>query len=139
MAKHHWSYDETGPNYWSEEYSACGGKAQSPINIQTSKVTKVFYFGKSEILLCVRFISFSKCSNWRQISKLASNFGCLFTFCYSAWANLLKTKLQTCNLQTGQSISYKYVNQFWLNLPHSNSKKLINIQSLTTISIFNGN
>ena len=41
LAKQHWSYDETGPNYWSEEYSACGGKAQSPINIQTYKVTKV--------------------------------------------------------------------------------------------------
>ena len=35
----------------------------------------------------VRFISFLKCSNWRQISKLLSNFGCLFTFCYFAWAN----------------------------------------------------
>ena len=42
MAEHHWSYDKTGPNYWPEEYSACGGKAQSPINIQTSKVTKVW-------------------------------------------------------------------------------------------------
>ena len=60
----------------------------------------------------VRFMSYSKCYNWRGISKLSSNFGCLFTFCYSAGANLLKTKLQTCNLQTGQSISYKYVNQF---------------------------
>ena len=28
----------------------------------------------------VRFISYSKCSNWRRISKLSSNFGCLFTF-----------------------------------------------------------
>ena len=35
----------------------------------------------------VWFISYSKCSNWRQISKLSLNFGCLFTFCYSAWAN----------------------------------------------------
>ena len=35
----------------------------------------------------VWFISYSKCSIWRQISKLLSNFGCLFTFCYSAWAN----------------------------------------------------
>ena len=51
------------------------------------------------------------------------NFGCLFTFYYSAWANQIKTKLQSCNLKTGQSISYKYVNQFWLNLPHPNSKK----------------
>ena len=36
----------------------------------------------------------------------------IFTFCYSAGANLLKTKLQTCNLQTGLFISYKYVDQF---------------------------
>ena len=34
------------------------------------------------------------------------------TFGSSAWANLIKVKLQTCNLQTGQSTSYKYVNQF---------------------------
>ena len=33
------------------------------------------------------------------ISQLVSNFGCLFTFCYSARTNSLKTKLQTCNLQ----------------------------------------
>ena len=67
--------------------------------------------------------SYSKCFNWRQISKLSSTFGCLFTFCYSAWATLIKTKLQNCNWQTGQFISYKYVNQFWLNLPHPNGKK----------------
>jgi hypothetical protein len=47
-------------------------------------------------------MSYLKRSNWHQISKLASNFGCLFTFCYSAWANLIQTKLQTCNLQTDQ-------------------------------------
>ena len=29
----------------------------------------------------------------------------VLTFCYSAEANILKTKLQTCNLQTGQSTS----------------------------------
>ena len=37
-------------------------------------------------------------------------------FFYSAWAYSIKTKLQTCNLQTGQSISYKCVNQFLLKL-----------------------
>ena len=58
----------------------------------------------------------------KRISKLSWNFGCLFTFCYSAWANLIKTKLQSCNLQTGQSRSYKHVNQFLYNLPHLNSK-----------------
>ena len=67
-------------------------------------------------------ISHSKYSNWHWISKLSSNFGCLFTLCYSARANSIKTKLQTCNLQTGQSIRNKYVNQFWLNLLHPNRK-----------------
>ena len=56
------------------------------------------------VFVFVRFMSYSKHSNWRWILKLKSNFGCLFTFCYSAGANLLKTKLQTCNLQIGQSI-----------------------------------
>ena len=47
--------------------------------------------------------------------KIVVKLGCLFTFCYSAWANLLKTKWQTYNLQTGQSISYKYVISFdWI-------------------------
>ena len=75
------------------------------------------------ILYMSRFMSYLQCSNWRQILKLSSNIGCLFTFCYSAWANLLETKLQTCNLQTGQSISCKYVNKFWSNLLHPNRKK----------------
>ena len=44
-----------------------------------------------------------KYQNWHR------NFACLFTFYCSSYANLLQTKLQTCNLQTGQSISYKYV------------------------------
>ena len=48
----------------------------------------------------------------------------LFIFC---WRKLNQTRLQTCNLQTGQSITYKYVNQFWLNLPHPNSKKTVKV------------
>ena len=59
----------------------------------------------------VRFMSYSKCSDWCWILKLALNFGCLFTFYYSAGTNLLKTKLHACKLQTGQSISYTCVNQ----------------------------
>ena len=35
-------------------------------------------------------ISYSKCSNWHQILKLLSNFGCLFTFCYLDRANSIK-------------------------------------------------
>ena len=65
-------------------------------------------------------MSYLRCSNWCQISILVSNFGCLFTFCYSSGTNLSKTSLQTCNLQTGQSINYKYVHQFSLNLQKVN-------------------
>ena len=50
-------------------------------------------------------------ADWYWILKLALNFGCLFTSYYSAGTNLLKTKLHACKLQTGQSISYKCVNQ----------------------------
>ena len=56
--------------------------------------------------LWLMFISYLKCYNLHRISKLAYHFGCLFTFCYSARVDLLKTKLQTRNSQTGQSISY---------------------------------
>ena len=59
-----------------------------------------------------RVISYSKCSNWRQISKLSLNFGCLFTFCYLDGANSIKTDLHICNLWTGQFVSYKSVIQF---------------------------
>ena len=46
----------------------------------------------------VRLMSYLKCSNWCQISKLLSNFGCLFTFCYLDGANSIKTGLHICNL-----------------------------------------
>ena len=39
------------------------------------------------LLTYVRFISYSKCSNWLRIWKLSSNFGCFFTVSYSAWTN----------------------------------------------------
>ena len=32
------------------------------------------------LLSYVRFISYSKCFNWRRISTLSLSFGCLFTF-----------------------------------------------------------
>ena len=57
----------------------------------------------------VQFMSYSKCSNWHLISKLSSNFGCLFTFCYLDGANSIKTDLHVCNLWTGQFVSYKSV------------------------------
>ena len=46
----------------------------------------------------VRFISYSKSPNWCRISKLLSNFGCLFTFCYLDGANSIKTYIHICNL-----------------------------------------
>ena len=55
---------------------------------------------KVGFLTYVRFILYSKCS----ISKLFSNFCCLFTFCYLDGANSIKTGLRTCNLWTGQSV-----------------------------------
>ena len=50
----------------------------------------------------VQFILYSQCSSWRQILKLLSYFGCIFTFCYLDGANSIKTDLHICNLWTGQ-------------------------------------
>ena len=57
----------------------------------------------------VRFISYSRCSIWRRISKLSSNFGCLFTFCYLDGANSIKTDLHISNLWIGWFVSYMSV------------------------------
>ena len=57
----------------------------------------------------VRFISYSKCSNWRLISKLSSNSKCLFAFSYLDGANSIKTDLYICTLWTGQFVNYKPV------------------------------
>jgi len=84
-------------------------------------------------------ISYLKCSDWSRISKLLLNFGCLFTSCYFDRAKSIKTNLQTCNLYTVQFISYKSIKQFWLTLPYPNSKTWVNIQSSTTVSIFDSN
>ena len=48
------------------------------------------------LLTNVRFISYLK---WRQISKLSSNFRCLFTFCYLDGANSIKTDLHICTYE----------------------------------------
>ena len=45
----------------------------------------------------VGFMSYSKCSNWRKISKWLSNIECLFTFCYLDEANSINTNLNICN------------------------------------------
>ena len=65
---------------------------------------------ENEIKSNVWFMSYSKCSNWRRISKLWLDFGCLFTFCYLDMANSIKTDLlHICNLWTGQFVSCKSV------------------------------
>ena len=66
------------------------------------------FLGKP-VFLFFRFMSYSKCSNCRRISKLSWNFGCLFTFSYLDGANSIKTDLHICNLWTGQFVSYKSV------------------------------
>ena len=43
-------------------------------------------------------------------------------FCHSGRENSIKTNLETCNLWTGQYVSFKSVNLFWLNLPHQKGK-----------------
>lgn len=32
-----WNYDSDGPDKWPEEFQACGGSLQSPINLVTSQ------------------------------------------------------------------------------------------------------
>ena len=76
-------------------------------NILTVQKRLLPKFENSQIK--VRFMSYSKCFNFRQILKLSSNFGCLFTFCYLDGANSIKTDLHVCNLWTGQFVSYKSV------------------------------
>ena len=52
----------------------------------SAKVTRCWslhtYILLSEFVFYALIISYLKCSNWRQILKLLSNFGCLFRFCY---------------------------------------------------------
>ena len=73
------------------------------------------------------FMSYSKCSNWRWISKLSSNFACLFVFCYWDGTNSIKTDLHICNLCCNlwicKFVSYKSAIYFLINLPKQNSKK----------------
>jgi hypothetical protein len=45
-----------------------------------------------------RFMSYSTFSNWCQILKLLSNFGCLYTVFYLDGANSIKNDWHICNL-----------------------------------------
>ena len=66
--------------------------------INPTTTSRLIKCGFTSITL-VRLISYPKCSNWRQISKLFLNFGCLLTFCYLDGANSIKTDLLIFNLQ----------------------------------------
>ena len=64
-------------------------------------------------------------SKWQKIAMWnIFDIWCEKMFCYLDRANSIKTNLQNCNLQIIRSISYKFVNWFWLNLPNWNSKKV---------------
>ena len=71
-------------------------------NFQHDQINQIFYF--SSFMRESSHI-WSVLINWRRLSKLLSNIGCLFTCCYFNRANSIKTNLQTCNLQTMQSIN----------------------------------
>ena len=43
-------------------------------------------------------------------------------FLHLVMANSIENNLLACNSWTGRSVSYKFVNWFWLNLPYPNSK-----------------
>ena len=80
------------------------------------------YGGKQKAFL----LSWQK-SKWQKISicKCEFFFWHLIwnTFCHLDRACSIKTDLQTCNLWTGQVVSYMFVNWFWLNLFYPNGKK----------------
>ena len=67
--------------------------------------------------------------NWEHYGKrytfvnVNSFLHLMWAFCHLDRANLIETNLRTCNWQPAQFISYKFVNQFWLNLPYPNGKK----------------
>ena len=88
--------------------------SSKPKSFFINSCTRFFFKTKSDTN--VLFISYFKCSNWRQISKRQTLDVYSLFATYYIWVNWIKPKLQTCNLQIGHSLSYKYVNQFWLNL-----------------------
>ena len=78
------------------EQKSKGGHKITSMQMGNSYYTDEVYTKLHSIY--IQFISYSKCSNWCQISKLLSNFGCLFTFCYLDGANSIKTDLHIFNL-----------------------------------------
>ena len=60
------------------------------------------------------------------------------SFCHLDRKNSIETYLWTCNLLLGQFISYKSVNQFWLNLPYLNGKKFFQIKCQKNFTFANG-
>ena len=64
--------------------------------------------------------------NWQNISICKCEFFKTLmwkTFCHLVIkAYSIENNLRACNSWTGCSVSYKFVNWFWLNLPYPNSK-----------------
>ena len=74
---------------------------------------------KAFLLLCEKSkcekISIYKCKHFRHLMWIC--------FSHSAGANSIETILETCNVWTNRSVSYKSVNWFLLNLPHHQNGK----------------
>jgi hypothetical protein len=67
-------------------------------------------------------------SKWQQISICKCEIVLTFDLDYFfvIWIGQIQSDLQTCNLQAGQSdlsLTYMFIKQFQLNLPHSNVKR----------------
>ena len=100
---------EVSPDLTNRKYMSPLAVIATPGRELASQIKDVAEALCADLDINVRFMSYSKCSNWRRISKLLSNFGCLFTFYYLDGANSIKTDLHICKLRTGQFVSYKSV------------------------------
>ena len=86
----------------------------------------LFLDGRTVLKSRRRFFYYDKSRNGkRHLFANVKSFWHLMrkTFCHLDGANSIKIDLQTCNLWTGRSVSYKSVNWFRLNLPYPNGKK----------------
>ena len=92
-------------------------------SIATQKRINQYRLSSNFMFCNVRIMSYSKCSNWRRISKLSSNFGCWLNFCYLDGANTIETYLQlmdwpvcNCKLQVCNLVFNKCHGDLWARL-----------------------
>ena len=110
---------QTVYNFWHFKRQTCERASQSPsikVLQWTLFLTRILYLGW---LQWSHFFCYDKIWNGKihwQMWKFFCHW-ILKTFCHLDRANSIKTALQTCNLSTGLSLSYKSVSWFWLNLP----------------------